>query len=149
MSDGLNRGQVIGNLGADPELRFTAAGVPVLNLRVATTESWIKDGAKQERTDWHSLRIWGKRGEALSRILQKGHRIMAEGAMRTTEYEDREGVRRWRTEIVVSNVILLTPARQGGGGAQRGPQTRAPQQRSGPPQDGPDYPTPNDDDIPF
>ncbi len=105
--DGLNRVTLLGNLGADPELRITGGGQAVLNLRLATTESYLdKNKARQERTEWHSAIVWGKRAEGLAKILRKGDRIYLEGGLRTSSYDDREGVKRYKTEIVVSNVIL-------------------------------------------
>ena len=104
--DGLNRVMLLGNLGADPELRMTGGGQAVLKLRLATTESYLdKDKARQERTEWHSVVVWGKRAEGLGKILHKGDRIFIEGGLRTSSYE-KDGEKRYRTEIVASNVIL-------------------------------------------
>jgi single-strand DNA-binding protein len=119
MADGLNRVMLLGNLGAEPELRFTQGGQAVLNLRLATTESYLdKDRVRKERTDWHSVVVWGKRGEALGKILTKGSSIFVEGSLRTSSYDDREGNKRYKTEVVANN-ILLTGGR-GGAGAGRG-----------------------------
>ena len=107
MSDGMNRVILIGNLGADPELRHTQGDQAVLNLRMATTESWIdKDGDKKERTDWHNVTIWGKRGEGLARCLNKGSRLCVEGRIQTRSYE-KGGEKRYATDIVANNVVLL------------------------------------------
>ncbi len=107
MADGLNRVMLLGNLGADPELRMTGGGQAVLNLRLATTESYLdKDKARQERTEWHMVVLWGKRAEGLSKILHKGDRIFVEGGLRTSSWDDKEGVKRYKTEVVASNVIL-------------------------------------------
>ena len=117
MAEGLNRVMLLGNLGADPELRFTQGGQAVLNLRLATTESYLdKDKVRKERTDWHSIVVWGKRGEALSKILNKGSSIFVEGSLRTSSYDDREGNKRYKTEVVANN-ILLTGGGRGRGGA--------------------------------
>lgn len=132
MAEGLNRVMLLGNLGADPELRYTQSGQPILKLRLATTESYLDSNrVRQERTEWHSVVVWGKRGEALSRILNKGSRIFIEGGLRTSSYDDKDGNKRYRTEIVANDVILAgggpgAGARRGGdewgGGAP--PQTR-------------------------
>ena len=120
MADGLNRVMLLGNLGTDPELRITQAGQAVLNLRLATTESYLdKDKVRRERTDWHSVVIWGKRGEALAKILAKGSSLFIEGSIRTSSYEDREGNKRYKTEIVASNVLLTGGRGPGGGGEAR------------------------------
>src|SRR3954462_2541062 len=115
MADGLNRVMLLGNLGADPELRFTQGGQAVLNMRIATTESYLdKDKVRRERTDWHNVVVWGKRGEALAKILAKGSSVFIEGSLRTSSYDNREGVKRYKTEIVAQN-ILLTGGRGRGG----------------------------------
>lgn len=105
--EGLNKVFLYGNLGADPELRVTAGGgQSLLKLRVATTESYAdKTGARQERTEWHWVILWGRRGEALSKFLKKGERVFIEGSLRTSSYE-KDGEKRYSTEIVASNIIL-------------------------------------------
>ena len=111
MAEGLNRVMLLGNLGADPELRVTPGGQAILKLRLATTETYLdKSNTRQERTEWHSITMWGKRGEALAKFLKKGDRIFIEGGLRTSSYE-KNGEKRYRTEIVASNLIL-----SGGGG---------------------------------
>ena len=108
MSEGMNRVLLVGNLGADPELRFTQGGQAVLNIRLATTERYLdKEKAWQERTEWHSVVVWGKRAEALAKILRKGGQIAVDGGLRTSSYDDRDGVKRYKTEIHASNVVLL------------------------------------------
>lgn len=114
MSEGLNRVMLLGNLGADPELRFTQGGQAVLHLRLATTESYLdKDKVRRERTDWHAVVVWGKRGEALGKILSKGSSIFVEGSLRTSSYDNREGVKVYKTECVANNVILAGSGRRG------------------------------------
>src|SRR5688572_1914192 len=114
MAEGLNRVMLLGNLGADPELRMTSGGQAVLKLRLATSETYMdRNKTRQERTEWHNVVIWGKRAEALSKILTKGTRIFVEGGLRTSSYEDRDGHKRYRTEIVCSNILLQG---RGGGG---------------------------------
>lgn len=115
MAEGLNRVMLLGNLGADPELRMTSGGQAVLKLRLATTESYMdRNKARQERTDWHNIVIWGKRGEALGKFLSKGERIFVEGRIATSSYEDKEGQKRYRTEVIANNVILAGRGRGGG-----------------------------------
>lgn len=104
----MNRVILIGNLGADAELRYTGSGQPVASMRLATSEKWQgKDGQQQERTDWHSLTLWGKRAEALAKYLTKGSRIAVQGRIQYREYEDRSGNKRWSTDIIVDDVELL------------------------------------------
>lgn len=116
MADGLNRVMLLGNLGADPELRVTSGGAAVLKMRLATTESYMdRNQQRQERTEWHSVVMWGKRAEALAKFLTKGDRLFVEGGIRTSSFEDKDGNRRYRTEVVASNIIL-----NGGGGRREG-----------------------------
>src|SRR5690606_32610309 len=110
----LNKVMLLGNLGADPELRQTNSGQAVLKLRLATSETYLdRNKVRQERTEWHQVIVWGKRAEALHKILSKGSRIFVEGGIRTSSYEDKDGNKRYRTEIQAQNVILS------GGGGQR------------------------------
>lgn len=116
MAQGLNRVLLLGNLGADPELRVTQGGQQVLKMRLATSESYLdRNRERQERTEWHSVVIWGKRAEALERIISKGSRIHVEGSLKTSSYEDRDGNKRYKTEVVASNIILCGGERGGGG----------------------------------
>lgn len=132
---GLNRVMLLGNLGADPELRMTQGGQAVLNIRLATTEQYLdKNKAKQERTEWHNVTIWGKRGEALAKILHKGDRILIEGRLHYDSYDDRDGNKRYRTNIIATEVLL-----QGSkSGAKREPEREPADGGFG-----------DDDDIPF
>ncbi len=151
MAEGLNRVILLGNLGADPELRMTNGGTAVLNIRLATSETYLdRNKQRQERTEWHRVVIWGKRAEALGKILTKGDRILVEGSLRTSSYDDRDGNKRYTTEIVATNIVL-----SGGGGGRGAPSSRGadmapPSARGGAPSyDDADYGTPDDDDIPF
>lgn len=107
MAEGLNRVMLLGNLGADPELRSTSGGQAVLKFRLATTESYLdRNKTRQDRTEWHNIVVWGKRAEGLSRILNKGTRLFVEGSLRTSSYEDRDGNKRYKTEIHAQNIVL-------------------------------------------
>jgi single-strand DNA-binding protein len=115
MAEGLNKVMLLGNLGADPELKMTQGGQAVLKLRLATTETYLdRNQARQERTEWHQVTLWGKRAEALAKFLTKGERIFVEGALRTSSYE-KNGEKRYSTEINATNIILT--GRGGGKGA--------------------------------
>lgn len=142
MREGLNRVLLIGNLGQDPELRYTQGGDAVLNLRLATTERWTdKNGEKQERTEWHSAVMWGKRAEGLSKFLKKGDALYAEGQLQTRKWEDKQGGARYSTEVKVGKVILLGGGKdQGHGGGGGGDPGAYQEPFSG---------HPADDDIPF
>ena len=110
MAEGLNRVILIGNLGQDPELRFTQAQQGVLSIRMATTESYFDTQTKERKeiTEWHTVVVWGKRGEALNKILSKGSRIAVEGRLKTRSWDDKNGGgKRYATEVVANNVILL------------------------------------------
>ncbi len=123
MAEGLNRVMLLGNLGADPELKMTSGGQAVLKLRLATSETYLdRNKVRQERTEWHSVVVWGKRAEALGKFLTKGSRLFIEGGLRTSNYDDKDGNKRYRTEVVASNIILSGSAggRGGGGGGGAG-----------------------------
>jgi single-strand DNA-binding protein len=159
MAEGLNRVMLFGNLGSDPELRYTQGGQAVLNMRVATTESYLdRNKVRQERTDWHNVVLWGKRAEALAKFLSKGSRLFVEGGLRTSSYEDKDGNKRYKTEVHATNIILAGGRGRGeetgepaGGGRAKGP--AAPQRApAGAPETTEEAP-PDDftggDDIPF
>lgn len=141
MAEGLNRVTLIGNLGADPELKYTQSGQAVLRLRLATTESYVnRAGERQQRTDWHSITVWGKRGEALNNILSKGRSICVEGRIQYRQWDDKDGNKRTSTDIVATNIVLLGSGR----GRDSGPPSDLGSDTGGPPTD--DF---GDDDIPF
>jgi single-strand DNA-binding protein len=127
MAEGLNRVLLLGNLGADPELRVTPGGQAVLKLRLATNETYVdKNNVRQERTEWHRVTVWGRRAEALGKFLQKGESLFVEGRLQTSSYE-KNGEKRYSTEIVASNIILNGRGRGDGAGAPReGGAARAP-----------------------
>jgi single-strand DNA-binding protein len=147
MADGLNKVMLLGNLGADPELRVTPSGQSILKLRLATTESYLdKNNTRQERTDWHSVTVWGKRGEALAKILAKGSSIFVEGRIETRSYENN-GEKRYATDIVANNIILTGGKRPEGGGGGGGRQASIP--AGGENEFASEPSDPNDDSIPF
>lgn len=120
MAEGLNKVMLLGNLGADPELKMTQGGQAVLKLRLATTETYLdKNQTRQERTEWHSVTLWGKRGEALAKFLTKGERIFVEGSLRTSSYE-KNGEKRYSTEINATNIILAGRGKGQGAGDDMG-----------------------------
>jgi single-strand DNA-binding protein len=117
MAEGLNKAILIGNLGMDPELKFTQGGQAVLRMRLATTESYKnRSGERQERTEWHTVIVWGNRAEALNKILSKGRPIAVEGRIQHRQWEDKDGNKRNSTEINATNIVLLGSGRGGGGG---------------------------------
>lgn len=122
MASGLNRAYLLGNLGQGPELRTTQSGQSVLSLRLATNERFKNnDGEWVDRAEWHSVVVWGKRAEALSKILTKGSPILVEGRIQTRKWEDKEGAVRYTTEIVAREVLLLGRKGDGHGGGGGAP----------------------------
>lgn len=116
MSRGINKVLIMGNLGADPEVRYMPSGGAVTNLRVATSESW-KDrqtGEKQERTEWHRIVLFNRLGEIAAQYLRKGSRVFIEGAIRTNKWKDQAGVERETKEIVASSMQLMDSKGSGG-----------------------------------
>jgi len=104
----LNKVQLIGRLGKNPEVRYTANGAAVANFSVATNETWTgKDGQKGERTEWHRIVAWGKLGEICGEYLSKGRPVYVEGRLTTRSWEDRDGNKRYTTEIRADNIIML------------------------------------------
>src|SRR4051812_43740861 len=126
MAGGVNKVILIGNLGADPELRYTPSGQPVANFRIATSESWMdKQGQKQERTEWHRIVAWGKLAELCGEYLKKGRQVYIEGKLQTRQWEDRDKNKRFTTEIQARELTFLGPrdgagASGGGGGGSGG-----------------------------
>jgi single-strand DNA-binding protein len=134
MAGGVNKVILVGNLGADPDMRYTPSGQGVCELRVATSESWNdKNGQRQERTEWHRVVVWGKRAEICSKYLAKGRQVYVEGRIQTRSYDDKDGNKRYITEVIAQDVQFL-----GGGGGRDGA-------RGGRGDDGP--PPPGDADF--
>jgi len=108
---GINKVILIGNLGRDPEIRYTTGGHAVVNFTLATKEGRVsKDGGKQEFTEWHRIVAWGKLAEICGQYLSKGKMVYIEGALRTRSWEDKEGRKRWTTEVLARNMQMLSPA---------------------------------------
>jgi len=112
----VNKVILIGNLGRDPETRYTTGGDAVTNLRIATTETWKdKSGEKQEKTEWHTVVLFGRQAEIAGEYLKKGRSVYIEGRLQTRKYTDKEGVEKYSTEVVGDRMQLLG-SREGGGG---------------------------------
>ncbi|MBN1881040.1 MAG: single-stranded DNA-binding protein [Deltaproteobacteria bacterium] len=147
---GVNKAILVGNLGADPEVRYTAQGTAVTTFNIATNEKWTdrNTGEKQERTEWHRIVAWAKLGEICGEYLSKGKQVYIEGRIQTRSWDDRDGNKRYTTEIIAREMVMLG----GSGESQNRPprpatteggyndQYNTPPQSSGPP---------DDDDIPF
>ncbi len=143
MAEGINKAILVGNLGADPELRYTSGGQAVCDMRMATSEKWTgKDGQPQERTEWHRIVVWGRSAESCNEYLRKGSQAYVEGRIQTRKWEDRDGNTRYTTEIVANRVLFLSGGKRSGGGG--GFEEPPPPSDSDVPAD-----TGNDDDIPF
>ncbi len=141
MAEGLNRVILAGNLCADPELKFTNGGQGVLKIRVACSESYLdtKSNERKERTEYVNVVVWGKRAEGLNKILSKGRSVWVEGRLQTRSWEDKDGGKRYATDVVASNVGLMGSGGQGG------------QRRDAAPTNNVDdaFPADDDSDLPF
>ena len=140
---GINKVILIGRLGSDPEVRYTPSGVAVANFNIATSEEWKdKDsGEKRERTEWHRIVAWRRLGEICGEYLSKGKQVYIEGRLQTRDWEDRDGNKRYTTEIVASDVQFLGARDSSDSGRPRS--TGSADFQGGPAQG------PADDDIPF
>ena len=104
----LNKVSLIGRLGQDPEIRYTQSGSAVANVTIATNEDWTdKQGGKHERTEWHSLVLWGKQADLAQSYLKKGSQIYIEGKLQTRDWEDQQGQKHYKTEVVVTTMQFL------------------------------------------
>jgi len=171
---GVNKVILIGNVGSDPELKYTTNGAGVSNFSVATNETWMDKNTneRQERTEWHRIVAWGRLAEICNQYLRKGSKVYLEGRLQTRSWEDQSGQKRYTTEIVAAEMQMLDSREDGAGGGgnygggggggyggqqpapQGAPQGGAPQgdaPAGGPPQGGPGPPPFNDpdDDLPF
>jgi single-strand DNA-binding protein len=109
---GLNKVMIIGNVGTDPEMRYTANGNPVTTFRIATTRSYTTpEGERREETEWFNIVTWARLAETCSQFLQKGHRAYVEGRLRTRSWEGQDGQKRFRTEVIANTVLFLDRSR--------------------------------------
>lgn len=137
----VNKVILIGNLGSDPEVRFTPSGAAVANFNIATNESWKdKNGQDQERTEWHKIVVWGKQAENCGEYLSKGRPVYIEGRLQTREWNDKDGNKRYTTEVV-ANTVQFLGGRPGEGKSYTEAKPSAPAKAESAPA--------MDDDIPF
>ena len=155
MARGINKVILVGNLGKDPEIRYTAAGAAIANITIATSESWRdkQSGEKQEKTEWHRVVFFSRLAEIVGEYLKKGSQVYVEGRLQTRKWQDKSGQDRYTTEVVANEMQMLGGRGDGGGGGQASQNTgfRKPAENATPPpaqapavED--DFP---EDDIPF
>ena len=146
MGKSINKVILVGRLGRDPELKYTASGTPFCRFSMATDEGWTDKGSgeRTERTEWHNIVVWDKLAEICNNYLAKGRMVYIEGSLQTREWDDQEGNKRKTTEVRARDMVLLGgPPGEGGGGGSRRPSGPA---SGGEPQGGSPI---TDDDIPF
>jgi len=152
MSRGLNKVQLIGHLGGDPEIRYTTSGAAVANFSLATTEQWTRDGEKQSKTEWHKIVAWRKLAEIIGEWCKKGQQVYIEGKLTTEKWQNKEGQDVYSTKIVADQMIMLSG---GDRDAQPHQESQEPQSQDGDfsgdggEQRGFDGQQVPDDDIPF
>jgi len=119
MARGINKVIIVGNLGADPETRYTGNGTAITSIRIATSENWTdkQSGEKQERTEWHRVKLFGRLAEIAGEYLKKGRQVYIEGSLRTDKYTDKDGVERFSTDIIAAEMQMLGGGTEGGGAA--------------------------------
>jgi len=156
MAGSVNKVILIGHLGADPEIRYTPSGQPVANFRLATSESWNdKQGQRQEKTEWHRIVAWGKLAELCGEYLAKGRQVYVEGRLQTRQWDDRDGNKKYTTEIQAQQITFL--GGRGESAGKRSEPAAAPQPAAkenaatSANEPGFDYGPPpmEDDDVPF
>lgn len=151
MARGVNKVTLIGNLGADPEVRYTSSGSAVANIRLATAEAWRdkESGEQQERTEWHRVVFFSRLAEIVGEYLKKGSQVYIEGRIQTRKWQDRDGNDRYTTEIVANEMQMLG-GRGGGFEASAGGTESRGAPGESKPQAAPEAPMDDfDDDIPF
>ena len=151
MARGINKVILVGNLGNDPDVKYSQGGSAITTISVATSESWKdkQSGEQKERTEWHRVKFFGRLAEIAGEYLKKGSQVYIEGSIRTDKYTDKEGVERYATDIIAAEMQMLGGRGESGGGEraarpQRQRQEQPPQRQ--PAQAGNDF---SDDDIPF
>ena len=152
----LNKVLLIGNLGKDPELRYTPDGLAILRFSIATTEYFNdKSGSKNERTTWHNIVVFGKMGQSIANYLNKGKQVFIEGKINNRSYDDKEGNKKYISEIVATNIVLLGARGGAGSGAEIAPEDNRAESNNYAPQGGNAESgyggagSQDDDDIPF
>ncbi len=136
---GVNKVILVGNLGKDPEVRYTPSGMAVCNFSIATTENWKdKEGNKQDKTEWHKIVTFGKLAEISGEYLAKGKQIYIEGRLQTRSWDDKSGVKHYTTEVVASEMLMLGGPKDSGKGSPAASATAAEEP-----------PPPDMDDVPF
>jgi len=122
MARGINKVIIVGNLGADPETRYTGNGTAITSIRIATSENWTdkQSGEKQERTEWHRVKLFGRLAEIAGEYLKKGRQVYIEGSLRTDKYTDKDGVERFSTDIIAAEMQMLGGGSEGGAGGGGG-----------------------------
>ncbi|TDJ32651.1 MAG: single-stranded DNA-binding protein [Gammaproteobacteria bacterium] len=147
MARGVNKVILVGNLGADPEVRYTQSGAAVTTISIATTDSWKdkQSGERQERTEWHRVVFFSRLAEIAGEYLKKGSQVYVEGRIQTRKWQDKDGNDRYTTEVVANEMQMLGSRADGGGGGApaESPPVKAPAPAPAPASD--DF----DDDIPF
>jgi single-strand DNA-binding protein len=122
MARGVNKVIIVGNLGADPETRYTGNGTAITSIRIATSENWTdkQSGEKQERTEWHRVKLFGRLAEIAGEYLKKGRQVYIEGSLRTDKYTDKDGVERFSTDIIAAEMQMLGGGSEGAAGSGGG-----------------------------
>jgi len=148
MARGINKVILVGNLGADPETRYTAGGAAVTNIRLATSESWRdkQSGEQQERTEWHRVVFFNRLAEIAGEYLKKGSQVYIEGKIQTRKWQDQSGQDRYTTEVVANEMQMLGGRGQDSGGGQSRSSGFRDNQAAAVAEPSPDL---QDDDIPF
>ena len=149
MAKSVNKVILVGRLGRDPELKYTASGTPFCRFSMATDDSWNDKGTgeRQERTEWHNIVAWDRLAEICNQYLTKGKLVYIEGSLQTREWDDQDGNKKKTTEIRARDMVMLSSSGEGAGGGQRRAATAEASAGSSTPSSGTS--TITDDDIPF